>query len=81
MTPWVLVSSQAAAVSPTPTAATITQATTRAMRTTTRLGIESTISIETWASRVTRTPATTKVSQTSEKRASSPVQDQPSIGR
>ena len=46
-----------------------------------RSGTMSIISMEMWESVVTRTPATTKVSQTRQNLASSPVHGQPSIGR
>jgi hypothetical protein len=79
--PWSIVSDQAAAVRPTPTAATTRHEKTRTTRCTASPPIASTISMEMWESRVTSTPATTNVSHTRLNRASSPVQGHPSNGR
>ena len=78
---WVCISSHASAHRPTPMTATIRHEITRTTRRSRALGAMSIISMEMCESEVTRTPATTKVSQTRQNRASSPVHGHPSIGR
>ncbi len=79
--PWVCTSSHASAQSPTPMAATTREENTRTTRRSRSLGAMSIISMAMCESEVTRTPATTNVSQTRLNLASSPVHGHPSTGR